>query len=90
MTQAQARIVLRGAALEKAERLQELTQLGSVTEVINVLFSRYAKHLEETWEVKPISPTYAKAEPLPEVESQPIASLPVESDFQFNEPLTGL
>jgi hypothetical protein len=85
----QARIVLRGAALEKAERLQELTQLGSVSEVINVLFSRYAKHLEETWEVKPISPTYAQAEPSPEVGQQATPALP-ESDFSFNEPLSGL
>ncbi len=83
----QARIVLRGAALEKAERLQNLTQLGSVSEVINVLFSRYARHLEETWEVQPISPTYAKTEPSPEVEQQ--VTLPA-TDFQFDEPLTGL
>jgi hypothetical protein len=86
----QARIVLRGAALEKAEKLQELTQLGSVSEVINVLFSRYAKHLEETWEVKPVSPTYAQAEPSPEVGQQAISSPRVEPDFQFDEPLTGL
>jgi hypothetical protein len=83
----QARIVLRGAALEKAERLQELTQLGSVSEVINVLFSRYAKHLEETWEVKPVSPTYAQAEPLPEIGQR---SPSPTTDFQFDEPLTGL
>lgn len=87
----QARIVLRGAALEKAEQLQELTQLGSISEVINVLFSRYAKHLEQTWQVQPVSPTYAKAEPAPETESQAIASTPqVESDFTFDEPLIGL
>jgi hypothetical protein len=84
----QARIVLRGAALERAERLQELTQLGSITEVINVLFSRYAKHLEQTWQVEPVSPTYAKAEPLPEVVAT-TAPMP-KSDFSFDEPLTGL
>lgn len=87
----QARIVLRGAALEKAEQLQELTQLGSITEVINVMFSRYAKHLEQTWQVEPVSPTYAKVEPSPEIEQQAIASPPqVEPDFTFDEPLTGL
>jgi len=85
----QARIVLRGAALEKAEQLQELTQLGSITEVINVLFSRYAKHLEETWEVKPVSPTYAQAEPLPDMGYQS-AQPRTEPDFSFDEPLTGL
>ncbi|HEY9605602.1 MAG TPA: hypothetical protein V6C85_28620 [Allocoleopsis sp.] len=85
----QARIVLRGAALEKAEQLQQLTQLGSISEVINVLFSRYAKHLEQTWEVQPISPTYAQAEPLPDTGQQATPTLP-ESDFSFDEPLTGL
>lgn len=86
----QARIVLRGAALEKAEQLQELTQLGSITEVINVLFSRYAKHLEQTWQVEPLSPTYAKAEPLPEMGEQATTVTMPESDFRFNEPLVGL
>jgi hypothetical protein len=84
----QARIVLRDSALERGEQLLEVTRLGSLTELINVMFSRYGRHLEETWEVKPISPTYAKAEPLPE----PHALTPSiqESDFQFDEPLTGL
>jgi len=86
----QARIVLRGAALERAERLQELTQLGSVSEVINVLFSRYAKHLEETWEVKPMFPSLTQPEPQPEIGQQTIAPTLPESDFQFNEPLQGL
>jgi hypothetical protein len=85
----QARIVLRGAALEKAERLQELTQLGSVSEVINVLFSRYAEHLEQTWIVQAVSPTYAKAEPLPDAAISTVASMP-ETDFSFDEPLSGL
>lgn len=86
----QARIVLRGAALERAEQLQELTQLGSISEVINVLFSRYAKHLEKTWEVEPISPTYAKAEPSPETGHQATSLTTEPADFQFNEPLAGL
>lgn len=83
----QARIVLRGAALEKAEQLQELTQLGSITEVINVLFSRYATHLEKTWQVQPVSPTYAKTDPSPEIDTQ---ATKLATDFQFDEPLTGL
>ncbi len=86
----QARIVLRGAALERAERLQELTQLGSVSEVINVLFSRYAKHLEETWEVKPMFPSLTQPEPQPEKGQQVIIPASSESNFQFDEPLTGL
>jgi hypothetical protein len=85
----QARIVLRGAALEKAEQLQELTQLGSVSEVINVLFSRYAKHLEETWEVKPMTPSYTQPEPQPDTTTSTTATMP-ENDFSFDEPLIGL
>lgn len=85
----QARIVLRDAALERGEQLLEVTRLGSLTELINVMFSRYGRHLEETWEVQPVSPTYAKAEPLPEAQA---IALPqqAESDFAFDEPLTGL
>ena len=87
----QARIVLRGAALEEAEELQKFTKLGSVTEVINVMFSRYADHLKQTWVVQPVSPTYAQAESLPEIEQQAIA-LPqeIDPDFFFDEPFTGL
>ncbi len=86
----QSRIVLRDSALERGEQLLEVTRLGSLTELINVMFSRYGRHLEQTWEVQPLSPTSAKAEPLLESEQQAIAPTPPESDFQFNEPLTGL
>ncbi len=81
----QSRIVLRDTVLKRGEQLLEVTKLGSLTELINVMFSRYGTHLEQTWEVQPISPTYAKTEPLPEV--------PTESRTEyvtFNEPLTGL
>ncbi len=86
----QARIVLRDAALERGEQLLEVTRLGSLTELINVMFSRYGRHLEETWEVQPVTPTYAKSEPLPEI-GQPVQSPPqAEPDFTFDEPLMGL
>lgn len=87
----QARIVLRDAALERGEQLLEVTRLGSLTELINVMFSRYGKHLEETWEVQPVTPTYAKAESSPET-GQQVMQLPlqVEPNFTFDEPLTGL
>jgi hypothetical protein len=87
----QARIVLRDAALERGEQLLEVTRLGSLTELINVMFSRYGKHLEETWEVQPVTPTYTKAEPLPEIGIQVMQSpTQVEPNFTFDEPLTGL
>lgn len=86
----QARIVLRGAALEEAEELQKFTKLGSITEVINVMFSRYADHLKQTWVVQPVSPAYAQAESLPEVEQQAIALPETDPDFFFDEPFTGI
>jgi hypothetical protein len=87
----QARIVLRDAALERGEQLLEITRLGSLTELINVMFSRYGRHLEETWEVQPVTPTYAKAEPSPEIGIQVMQSpTQVEPNFTFDEPLTGL
>ncbi len=84
----QARIVLRESVLERGEQLLEVTKLGSLTELINVMFSRYGKHLEQTWQVEPISPTYAKAEPLPDAVAT-TAPVP-ETNFTFDEPLIGL
>jgi hypothetical protein len=87
----QARIVLRGAALEKAEKLQEITKLGSVTEVINVMFSRYGRHLEETWEVQSTNLTFAHVESPSDTTQQAIASSPQSKpSLVFDEPLTGL
>jgi hypothetical protein len=82
----QARVVLRDAVLEKAEKLQEVTQVGSISELISVMFSRYGSHLEQTWEVKATSPTYAQPEPSPEM---PEPTEPP-NDFSFHEPITGL
>lgn len=82
----QARIVLRDTVLERGEELLEVTKLGSLTELINVMFARYGRHLEETWEVKPMFPSLTQAEPLPEVTT----ALPTPSSFSFDEPLTGL
>jgi len=87
----QARIVLRDM-LERGEQLLETTKLGSLTELINVMFARYGRHLEETWEVKPMFPSLTQPEPLPEATTPTTATtapMP-ETDFTFNEPLTGL
>jgi hypothetical protein len=86
----QARIVLRDVALERGEQLLEVTKLGSLTELINVMFSRYGTHLEQTWEVKPMFPSLAQPEPLPEATPSSATTATVETDFTFNEPLTGL
>ncbi len=82
----QTRIVLRDTVLERGEQLLEVTKLGTLTELINVMFSRYGAHLEQTWEVKPMFPSYTQPEPQPEA---PISETPI-SDFSFDEPLTGL
>jgi hypothetical protein len=87
----QARVVLRDTALEQGEKLLEVTRLGSLTELINVMFSRYGSHLEQTWEVKAVSPTYAQPEPSPDNREALAPSIEDKSnDFRFDEPLTGL
>lgn len=49
MTMAQARIVVRDEALSRGQALLKTTKLGSLTELFNVLVSRYGGHLETTW-----------------------------------------
>ena len=83
----QVRVVLRDEVVEQGERLRQVTKTGSLTELIGLMFSRYGRHLEQTWEVVPVSPTYAQAEPIPEATKSAQSSTP---DFSFNEPLTGL
>ena len=83
----QVRVVLRDEVVEQGERLRQVTKTGSLTELIGLMFSRYGRHLEQTWEVIPVSPTYAQAEPIPEVTKSAQSPPP---DFSFNEPLTGL
>ena len=79
------RVVIRDTALEIGERLLVATKLGSLTELINVMFARYGRHLEETWEVLPNpGAQYVVTEPPPETQPKPAP------DFTFNEPLTGL
>ncbi len=84
----QARIVLRDTVLERGEQLLEVTKLGSLTELINVMFSRYGTHLERTWEVKPMFPSLTQPEPLPEVPASVTTPL-IEADFRFDKPLSG-
>ena len=71
------------------EHLLEVTKLASLTELINVMFSRYGKHLEATWEVQPL-PNAAYSD---QREPSPVLVTPAptpESDFKFNEPIAGL
>lgn len=85
----QSRIVLRDSVLERGEQLLVTTKLGSLTELISVMFSKYGRHLEETWEVKPMFPSLTQPEP--SVEAIAPNTLPATvSDFRFDEPLTGL
>jgi hypothetical protein len=80
----QTRIVIRDNALEIGEKLLATTKIGSLTELINVMFTRYGRHLEETWEVLPAPGAQF---------TQPEASVSggqAQGDFSFDEPLTGL
>ncbi len=87
----QVRVVLRDEVVEQGERLRQVTKTGSLTELIGLMFSRYGRHLEQTWEVIPVGPTYAQAEQKPEFPSNtPMPTEEPASDFSFSEPLTGL
>lgn len=85
MAASQTRVVLRGTALERGEYLLNVTRLGSLSELINVMFTRYGKHLEKTWEVQPIEGSGLAAS-----ESQPEVGLPANPNKNLPEPITGL
>ncbi|WP_341532313.1 hypothetical protein WKK05_41460 (plasmid) [Nostoc sp. UHCC 0302] len=85
---AQARVVIRGAALEMGEHLLKTTRLASLTELINVMFSRYGRHLETTWEVLPafdLDECAPLAKSVPTVGEQKSAPA---ADFTFDEQST--
>ena len=84
------RVQLRDVALEQGERLLEVTKLGSLTELISVMFSRYGRHLEATWEVQPTpGANLVPAEPSP-LSMGSMGQDPPQPNFHFDEPLTGL
>lgn len=62
---AQARIVLREEHLTIANDLKENTRLGSLTEVVGVLLTRYGRHLKATWELEPGADSMAEVAPTP-------------------------
>jgi hypothetical protein len=81
----QTRVTVRDNTLAIGERLLAATKIGSLTELINVMFTRYGRHLEETWEVLP-APGAQFAQPEP----PPVPIVQARADFSFDEPLTGL
>lgn len=89
MAQISVRVQLRDTVLDQGEKLLNVTKLGSMAELIAVMFSRYGRHLEATWEVQ-ASPgaNLVPAEPSP-LSMGGMGQDPPQS-FQFDEPLTGL
>lgn len=84
------RVQLRDTALEQGEELLQVTKLGSLTELISVMFSRYGRHLAATWEVQPApGANLVPAEPSP-LSMGSMGATPPQPNFQFDEPLTGL
>lgn len=49
----QARIVLRDEHHELAQQIQDQTKLGTLTEVVGAMLTRYGKHMIETWVINP-------------------------------------
>ncbi|MBW4571688.1 MAG: hypothetical protein KME31_27815 [Tolypothrix carrinoi HA7290-LM1] len=60
---AQARIVVRDEALERGQELLKATKLGSLTELFNVLVSRYGTHLQTTWVIPATSCLCSSVQP---------------------------
>lgn len=83
---AQTRILLKDSVLEQGEELLKVTRLGSLSELVAVMFSRYGKHLANTWEIQP--PTTSGIAPEVVKNPSPVPELPTE--FTFNEPISGL
>ena len=46
---AQSRVVLRGDRLDEANRILAETHIGSLSELMSILITRYGSHLIETW-----------------------------------------
>lgn len=87
----QARVVIRGAALEMGEHLLSVTRLATLTELINVMFSRYGKHLEVTWEVLPNEKTLKSSDKCHSPkDSADISQSNSDMNFKFDEPIAGL
>nr|WP_238360787.1 hypothetical protein [Iningainema tapete] len=61
---AQARIVVRDEALERGQELLKATKLGSLTELFNVLVSRYGTHLQTTWVIPAASCLCSSNQPI--------------------------
>lgn len=83
----QARVVIRDDVLERGEELLQVTKLGSLTELIAVMFSRYSSHLAATWEVLPTPNAQYSVASEPQPTFTPATAT---TDFTFEEPLTGL
>ncbi|MEL7493414.1 MAG: hypothetical protein AAGJ95_05570 [Cyanobacteria bacterium J06554_11] len=77
----QARIVLREEHLTIANDLKENTRLGSLTEVVGVLLTRYGRHLKATWELEPATVSESTAE-----ESSALTVQPTPTVDQPNTP----
>jgi len=59
----QARLVLKDGHLDIANGIKDVTQLGSLSEVIGALLTRYGRHMAETWEVLPEQVTQPHVDP---------------------------
>lgn len=81
----QSRVVIRAEVLDIGERLMQVTRAGSISEVIAIMFTRYASHLEQTWEVKALPHAAYSASPEPQPINPPSV---VSNDFKFDEPIS--
>jgi hypothetical protein len=83
----QSRIVLRDSVLERGEELLRATKLGSLTELINVMFRQIWRTSGTNLGSKADVPSLTQPEVSPQTGQSEV--LP-EPDFRFDEPITGL
>ena len=88
MNMAQARIVVRDEALKRGQQLLKSTKLGSLTELFNVLVSRYGSHLETTWVIPSASCLCSSVQQ--KVLPEQLTPMVNETESNFDSELTGV
>lgn len=79
---AQSRLILKGDHLDIANSIKDITRLGSLSEVVGAMLTRYGKHMLETWEVQPNQ----VSQPSPSVPAMPQSLLSPADVFPDNPP----
>ena len=89
MTMTQTRIVVRDEVLERGLELLKITKIGSLTELFNVLVSRYGTHLLSTW-VIPAANCLCSSSQLKILSEELAPNINQVEEYDFDGELTGV